>query len=244
MDHYTNFYQIDLYKAKYNEWTTPDRLYCPRPSCSDFISSRLYAYESALSERSNSVSGENNNVHPTSGGSPRSINSQLSFNYTTSPVGSPPSLLERVSAAGAFRPSVSQQESAPSKNPCVTCPECSTLICTNCHSFRHDEECPKMDLDPEFGDEPSHIWSCDHQFFKAWFPTEGQNTSRTLRCEGCSQEAKTRESPEFGQERRGNDSENDADDEDDEDDEDNENCIAWECMECRMIICGDCKNGR
>ncbi|KAF8864949.1 hypothetical protein BDZ45DRAFT_469346 [Acephala macrosclerotiorum] len=34
--------QIELYKAKFEEWSTPDRLYCPVPTCSTFISPRLY----------------------------------------------------------------------------------------------------------------------------------------------------------------------------------------------------------
>ncbi|KAE8445306.1 hypothetical protein EG329_013544 [Mollisiaceae sp. DMI_Dod_QoI] len=34
--------QIELYKAKYEEWSTPDRLYCTVPTCSAFISPRLY----------------------------------------------------------------------------------------------------------------------------------------------------------------------------------------------------------
>jgi len=34
--------QIELYKAKYEEWATPDRLYCPRPKCSTFIPQRMY----------------------------------------------------------------------------------------------------------------------------------------------------------------------------------------------------------
>jgi hypothetical protein len=34
--------QIELYKAKYEEWATPDRIYCPVPTCSAFIPQRLY----------------------------------------------------------------------------------------------------------------------------------------------------------------------------------------------------------
>ncbi len=34
--------QIELYKAKYEEWATPDRIYCPVPTCSTFIPPRLY----------------------------------------------------------------------------------------------------------------------------------------------------------------------------------------------------------
>lgn len=34
--------QIDLYKAKYEEWATTDRIYCPVPTCSAFIPQRLY----------------------------------------------------------------------------------------------------------------------------------------------------------------------------------------------------------
>lgn len=34
--------QIELYKIKYEEWATPDRIYCPVPTCSTFIPQRLY----------------------------------------------------------------------------------------------------------------------------------------------------------------------------------------------------------
>jgi hypothetical protein len=34
--------QIELYKAKYEEWATPDRIYCPIPTCSAFIPPRMY----------------------------------------------------------------------------------------------------------------------------------------------------------------------------------------------------------
>jgi hypothetical protein len=37
-----NSLQIELYKAKYEEWATPDRIYCPVPTCSAFIPQRLY----------------------------------------------------------------------------------------------------------------------------------------------------------------------------------------------------------
>lgn len=35
-------YQINLFKAKHEEWNTADRLYCPVPSCSAFIPPRLF----------------------------------------------------------------------------------------------------------------------------------------------------------------------------------------------------------
>jgi hypothetical protein len=34
--------EIELYKAKYEEWATPNRLYCPVPTCSTFIPQRIY----------------------------------------------------------------------------------------------------------------------------------------------------------------------------------------------------------
>jgi IBR domain, a half RING-finger domain len=34
--------QIELYKAKYEEWATADRIYCPIPTCSTFIPPRMY----------------------------------------------------------------------------------------------------------------------------------------------------------------------------------------------------------
>lgn len=38
----THDLQIELYKVKYEEWNTSDRIYCPIPSCSTFIPPRLY----------------------------------------------------------------------------------------------------------------------------------------------------------------------------------------------------------
>jgi hypothetical protein len=37
-----NSSQIEIYKAKYEEWATLDRIYCPVPTCSTFIPQRLY----------------------------------------------------------------------------------------------------------------------------------------------------------------------------------------------------------
>jgi hypothetical protein len=37
-----NSVQIELYKAKYEEWATTDRIYCPVPTCSAFIPERMY----------------------------------------------------------------------------------------------------------------------------------------------------------------------------------------------------------
>jgi hypothetical protein len=37
-----NSSQIELYKAKYEEWATVDRIYCPVPTCSTFLPQRLY----------------------------------------------------------------------------------------------------------------------------------------------------------------------------------------------------------
>jgi hypothetical protein len=34
--------QIDFYKAKHEEWATPDRIYCPVLTCSAFIPRRMY----------------------------------------------------------------------------------------------------------------------------------------------------------------------------------------------------------
>lgn len=35
--------QIELYEAKFEEWSTPNRLYCPVPTCSTFIPPKLYS---------------------------------------------------------------------------------------------------------------------------------------------------------------------------------------------------------
>ena len=40
--HLLDHSQMELYKAKYEEWSTTDRLYCPVPRCSAFIPQRLY----------------------------------------------------------------------------------------------------------------------------------------------------------------------------------------------------------
>ncbi|KAH8685646.1 hypothetical protein BGZ60DRAFT_97103 [Tricladium varicosporioides] len=34
--------EVELYKAKHEEWSTPDRIYCPVPTCSTFISPKTY----------------------------------------------------------------------------------------------------------------------------------------------------------------------------------------------------------
>ncbi|KAL5345981.1 hypothetical protein ACLOAV_009011 [Pseudogymnoascus australis] len=41
LDQFSGQDSIDLYKSKFEEWRTPDRFYCPVPTCSTFIPPRL-----------------------------------------------------------------------------------------------------------------------------------------------------------------------------------------------------------
>src|SRR6266542_6521693 len=103
---------IELYKAKYEEWSTPERLYCPVPSCSAFIPPRLYIEPSRTSQTPS----------PERHGAPTQ------------------SLGASVQRALGMKP-------LPTK-PSVSCPTCSTSVCTQCRSPTHAGECPKSDLDP------------------------------------------------------------------------------------------------
>ena len=43
--------QAELFAAKYDEWQTPDRIYCPIKTCSTFIQRKLYAKKSAFEHK-------------------------------------------------------------------------------------------------------------------------------------------------------------------------------------------------
>lgn len=62
------YLQIDLYKEKFEEWTTADRIYCPVPSCSAFIPPRLYiqpmASPTSVHSRPQAMNGESSTQTP------------------------------------------------------------------------------------------------------------------------------------------------------------------------------------
>jgi hypothetical protein len=43
--------QVELFAAKYDEWQTPDRIYCPIKTCSTFIRRELYVKKSASANK-------------------------------------------------------------------------------------------------------------------------------------------------------------------------------------------------
>ncbi len=112
-------YQIEHFKAKLEEWSTPNRLYCPIPTCSTFIHPRLYV-EKVVSQPEWTVQRswpiEQESVTP----SPDKSTSR-----------------EKV------------VEPAKTRKPNVSCPTCGFSVCTKCRALTHVGECPTSDLDAE-----------------------------------------------------------------------------------------------
>lgn len=112
--------QIKLYKAKFEEYSTPDRLYCPVPTCSTFIPPRLFRRPKATEEV---------------------MNFQL-------PVIAHLDGQNETPQDPSFVMNMSLQSPAATK-PLVSCPTCEVSICTKCRALEHVGEC-SGDLDPAF----------------------------------------------------------------------------------------------
>lgn len=118
--------QIELYKAKFEEWNTPDRLYCPVPTCSTFIPPRLY------SEPPNPITTK-------FGRWPVPNHRDLKRDLPA--IQTPPFPFPKVAHDSTAAPLEIKRD--------VRCPKCDTKICTTCRSYLHTGGCPPSDLDPE-----------------------------------------------------------------------------------------------
>ncbi|OBT73702.1 hypothetical protein VF21_06181 [Pseudogymnoascus sp. 05NY08] len=130
--------QVDLYKAKFEEWRTPDRFYCPVPTCSTFIPPRLIkeARQNQLKQASLEYltpQPENENLNL----GDEQIPSLSSFHEQ---------YFSKKDVEVKCTASVSPISTALST---TTCPKCTASICTRCRLLQHpNTPCPQTDLDP------------------------------------------------------------------------------------------------
>jgi hypothetical protein len=121
--------EIAQFKAKHEEWNTPNRLYCPVPACSTFISPRLINTVSKADVRA---------------GRERQ---QKEYNANTNTTlilitGTKPQVVEP-SKPVTLKPS-------PKELVVVECPTCSTPVCVACKQFAHPPlPCSDSDISPE-----------------------------------------------------------------------------------------------
>lgn len=118
--------EVSVFKEKYEEWGTPNRVYCPVPTCSAFIPDRLFP-----------VPEEPN---PRVGGRP--VLAKKSSSQTIIPVNSLPT-----PPSSCPSPTFETISSIP-------CPKCGIDICCSCKQLSHPgSSCSEVpDLDPELAD--------------------------------------------------------------------------------------------
>ncbi|TAQ90169.1 hypothetical protein B7494_g1473 [Chlorociboria aeruginascens] len=116
---------IEKYKAKFEEWNTSKRLYCPIPTCSTFIPKKLYVELRRVANRT--VSPEYPAIKTSSSSqSSDKPKAQRTIDYSK--------ILMDPLEVGLMTP--------------VSCPVCFTIICTKCGSLQHSGNCPNT-IDPE-----------------------------------------------------------------------------------------------
>ncbi|KFY43478.1 hypothetical protein V494_01961 [Pseudogymnoascus sp. VKM F-4513 (FW-928)] len=130
--------QVDLYKAKFEEWRTPSRFYCPVSTCSTFMPPRLIREGSRqmkikqISLGYLALQSQNENLDPRE-------------EQTTSS-----SFHEKYFAKKDIDANPTNAVSSLTTALSVTmCPKCAVTICTRCRQLQHPEApCPQTDLEP------------------------------------------------------------------------------------------------
>ncbi|KAI9873453.1 MAG: hypothetical protein M1830_000397 [Pleopsidium flavum] len=127
--------EADLYRAGYEEWSTPNRVYCPVPSCSAFIPSRLIATTTLpVSPRSRHIDLEKVGRGPEDDRRTVTFGTGVKMEIHTPP---------------PTPPSTSGTPRSPSP-PTVSCPRCVAQVCVSCKQLTHPGvPCTSNDLDPE-----------------------------------------------------------------------------------------------
>ncbi|KFY03382.1 hypothetical protein O988_01518 [Pseudogymnoascus sp. VKM F-3808] len=125
--------QVDLYKAKFEEWRTPDRFYCPISTCSSFIPPRFIREAARQNKRKQKLNGQNENL--------KSGDNQIPS--ASSHHG------QHLSGNDSELEPMSSDSPTSTGPPAIVCPKCSVSICTSCRLLQHlDAPCPENDLDP------------------------------------------------------------------------------------------------
>ncbi|KAL1846933.1 hypothetical protein Plec18167_001565 [Paecilomyces lecythidis] len=202
--------EISLFKDKYEEWSTADRMYCPVPTCSAFIPPRLLP--DAARARDSSKDEQTPDRH---NDSTAIIGISTKAEIDTPPPTPPHSYISRSSQAAAS----------------VHCPKCEVRICCSCKQLAHDgSPCSDVpDIDPlleralrKWGYKRCikchaavrKMWGCSHMRCRCgaqwcWFCT---SPIEVCRVQGCpSDENHEGDGQEDGSETSGTDSDSDSD---------------------------------
>ncbi|KAI9664149.1 MAG: hypothetical protein M1829_006016 [Trizodia sp. TS-e1964] len=135
--------EIALYREKYEEWLTPNRTYCPIPTCSAFISARyLPPLAPPETEPSSSSSSKSIVVEATAPGAEDTV--EIAGEASASKVQSATvpevtfgtGVKMEVHSAPAMELSPSAHSNL-SNASTVSCPKCETLICRSCKQVSH-----------------------------------------------------------------------------------------------------------
>lgn len=140
---YLSQQEADLYRAKFEEWNSSDRVYCPVPTCSTFIPSRLIPTAVSPTPPQSTKNNFEGNAEALE-------NERQTPNQTVifgtgirmeihTPPQTPPTT-DRI-------PITSPISQSP---PTMSCPRCAAQICVSCKQLGHPQEsCRADDLEPE-----------------------------------------------------------------------------------------------
>jgi len=135
--------EADLYRAKFEEWSSSHRVYCPVPTCSAFIPSRL-------------IPSSSSPTPPQSRHDDAEANGEVLENERQTPnqtVVFGTGIRMEIHTPPPTPPSTEHTPIVPSISPSppiISCPQCAAQICVSCKQLKHPQRpCSEDDLDPE-----------------------------------------------------------------------------------------------
>lgn len=124
-----------MFKRKFEEWSTPNRIYCPVPTCSAFIPTRLFPKPAPIRSKSKKAAVEHK------GARTPPVQTVIFGTGVKMDIHTPPAT-----------PPSSESESPTSLLQAVPvpCPQCNVHLCNLCKQLSHAGPClSKEDIDPD-----------------------------------------------------------------------------------------------
>lgn len=136
---YLSRQEVDLYRTKFEEWSTSHRVYCPVPTCSTFIPGRLIpATISPTPPHSRNDNSEGNG---------EALKNERQTPNETVIFGT--GIQMEIHTPPPTPPSTDDTP-IPQSPPMISCPQCAAQICVSCKQLKHPQRpCSANDLDPE-----------------------------------------------------------------------------------------------
>lgn len=123
--------EVDLYRTKFEEWSTSHRVYCPVPTCSTFIPGRLIP----------------TTISPTPPHSREAIKNERQMPNETVIFGTG---IQMEIHTPPLTPPSTDDTPIPQSPLTISCPRCAAQICVSCKQLKHPQRpCSANDLDPE-----------------------------------------------------------------------------------------------